>query len=308
MSYSAPPSSNPELEKDVQKLLTALQLGRVNIQNKLWKLGMDNSGVTPRLSQLTHLDFIIKVVRPLIFHWDSGWADHPKDKNGVTMRGVTLPTFIDSFDFLYIAQGTSGTQEAAQQINTKYPNWKKDVELSKQLMYKICGSSNADILYIFYYLITSESRWPIAVMSEDPYLGYLLAESVWTVGTDVYSANKANLDEILVKLGWNGEPKTWALYLAGLGDKTPQVATQILLYRYNHITRMTQPGSEMASYKDGWLNRLLNDPKSDLLSLIQINEDFNLNVNNKFIFSEAEKSHLKRKAEIYKKISIQLPD
>jgi len=305
--YTTPPSVSPSLKSDLDSFVNVVNANAPAIQEKLLFKGIQNSGVTPKVSLPPLIQLVNKLLIPTVLRWEGTWADHPKDSGGATMRGVTLNTFKNSFDYLFINTEVPQVKTAAQALNKKHTNWKNDNAKAKQFLYTICSSELVMAIFFSGYLSNENLRYPIAVMAEDPFLGYFLANACWWTGGSVYDTS--HFDDTAKKMGWSGNESKWASWIQSLGNKTPELTTKFLVSRCNRLLAITSDkGSPGPDFRKGFMNRMLNDEKdSDLMVLVKVNELFNLNAGNTFQLTPAELEHLKIKAEIYKTLSIEFP-
>lgn len=307
-SYKTPPTVEPALDQEIKAMVATFSNNAPLIAEKLLSKGLKNAGVTtPKISLKAIIQMIEQLLVPVVHKFEGGWSDHPNDKGGATMRGVILTTLVDSFDKIFIDTGIPQVSSAAKAWNSKHGGWKKDAELGKKLLYILAGDTKVGGLFIYQFLASKSNRYPIAIMTEDPFLGYFLVECCWGTGAGVYRPKYADFDGLGKKFGWNGQDDSWPSFIAGLGDRTPEVATQAVVYRFNHIMRISKPESTNGIFRKGWLNRLLNDEDSHIMMMVKINEVFNQNSNGLFKLTADETAHLQRKAAIYKTIEIDLP-
>ena len=307
-SYKTPPTLNPTLQQEINSMVTVFAANSTAIAEKITFKGLEASGVkATKVSLPPLIQLIDTVIVPTVHFWEGGWGDHPNDSGGATMRGVILATLNSLFNSIFIDTNIPQVKTAAEAWNRNHPNWRNDPQLGKQLLYLLAGDEKVGSLFIYKFLASGSNRYPIAIMTEDPFLGFFFAECCWGTGAGVYGSSYADFDGLLKKFGWDGESSSWASFINSLGDKTPEIAMQAILYRYKHIMRISREGTKNNVFQTGWLRRLLNDNKSDLMMLVVINEKFNLNSGGAFQLSQAELQHLNRKAEIYKKLSLELP-
>lgn len=308
MSYTTPPTLDPTLQQELNSMVAVFAANHKAIAESILYKGTSSAGLaTAKISLPPLIQLIDTIIIPTTHKWEGGWSDHPSDSGGATMRGVILTTLVQLFDSIFIDTAIPAVATAAKSWNARHPNWKKDPELGKKVLYVLAGNANVGGLFIYKFLASGSNRYPIAIMSEDPFLGFFLSECCWGSGAGVYSSDRADFDGLAKKYGWDGSQAKWASFINGLGDKTVEFATQAILYRYNHIMRISKPESKNNVFRKGWLNRLLNSVDSNIMMLVKINENFNLNLNNQYKLSPSELAHLKRKAEGYKQLNIELP-
>ena len=304
-SWETPPTLDPGLAADA-KAMAAVFSANVNaIPLAMHERAIKAAGVTPKVSLPALIDMINKLLIPTVQEHEGGWGDHPNDSGGPTMRGVILTTFVSSFDEIFTGTSVQAVNTAANNFNRKYPTWKTDKNLGKQVLYLV--NEDKRVAGLFYHLFCASrvNRYPIAVMVEDPYLGFLFAEGVWGSGGGVFE--NARLNQMAQKFGWNGNASTWASHIHSLGDRTAEMAMEVIRYRYDHLIRISRPGNKNSVFRKGWLNRLVNFPNSNLMHVVILTENFLLNKRNLFKFSPQEMAHMKRKADIYMTTKIELP-
>lgn len=307
-NFKTPPTLDPTLQKDLNSLVAVFAANHKVIAKTILQAGIASAGLkSPKISLENLIQLIDSVIIPTTHKWEGGWSDHPSDSGGATMRGVILTTFRGLFDSMFIDTAIPAVVAAAKNWNKKYPNWKTDNELGKKMLFVVAGNESVGGLFIYKFLASGSNRYPIAIMSEDPFLGFFLSECCWGSGAGVYSSSRADFDGLAKKYGWNGDRAKWASFINGLGDKTVEFATQAILYRYNHLMRISKEGTKNNVFRKGWLNRLLNAGDSNIMMLIKINENFNTNSSNQYKLSPSELAHLKRKADGYRQLNIELP-
>lgn len=305
MSYTTPPSVDPGIKAAAESLRSVIVANYKSIAETMINGAFKRAGITPKLSAAALMQLTEKLIIPQIHGAEGGWSENPNDSGGPTMRGVILSTLKGGFNDVFINTGIPQVATAAKAFNAKYGSWKTDLSVGKQFLYILCSDGKVGALFIYYFMSNDSGRSPVAVMSEDPWLGYIFLEGVWGSGGGIYGAKRANLDAVAKEYGWKGSG--FVKFICGLGDKTPEIANKMFLARLNFILRISRPGLKNAVFRKGWLNRLINNKDSNLMMLVKINELFNLNAKGHFQFTPQEKEHLKRKGEIYKTLSINIP-
>lgn len=305
-SWETPPALDPGLAADAKAMAAIFSANVNSIPLAMHQKALTAVGVkTPKISIPTLIDMINKILVPTVQEHEGGWGDHPNDSGGPTMRGVILTTFVSNFDTIFTNTSVQAVNTAANNFNRKYPNWKTDKAQGKQVLYLV--NTDHKVAGLFYHLFCASaySRYPIAVMTEDPYLGFLLAEGVWGSGGGLFE--NARLNQMAKKFGWNGNVSSWASTIQALGDRTAEMAMEVIRYRYDHLIRISRPGNKNHVFRKGWLNRLVNFPNSNLMHVVILTENFLLNKKNLFKFNQQELAHMKRKADIYMTTKIELP-
>ncbi len=304
MSYTIPPSVDPGIKAATESLRSVIVANYNNLAQAMISRAISGAGVTPKVGTGPLVQLTEKLIIPTTQKSEGGWVDDPKDRGGPTMRGVILSTLRGGFDDVFINTGVSQVATAARAFNAKYGRWKTDLSTGKQFLYTLCSEHKVGALFIFQFMCNKGARYPIAIMSEDPWLGYFFLECVWGTGPGVYGSKYANFDGVLRQYGWNGNGFT--KHICSLGDKTPEVAVKMFQARLQHILRISSSGDNK-KFRNGWLNRLIRNKDSNLMMLVKFNELFNLNSKGHFKFTAQELEHLKRKGEIYKSLSIDIP-
>ena len=309
MAIETPPTLSPGLQKELDDMISVFNANSSAIIQQITTRGLEAAGLSDKKVSLTPIvNLIDRYIVPTVHYWETGWAEHPTDKDGAVMRGVMIPTLTSLYNTIFIDTNVGQVQAAANLWNRNHPKWRDDKQLRKQLLYTLCSDPGIAKLFIYQFICSDNARFPIGIMTEDPFLGFLQFECVWGSGNNVFSSNEANFDGLLKEYGWNGDQSTWATTIQKAGDKTPEIASRMLLYRFNHIKKLSKDGTTNNAFQESWLKRLLTDNKSDLMMMVVINELFNQNIGGNFTLTQQELDHLKRKAEIYKTLSINIPD
>lgn len=307
-AYLTPPSVNPQLKAIVESLKATIVANYSNLVTNAVSKAFKRTSITPKISEASLIQLIEKLIIPTTHGHEGGWTDNPKDSGGATMRGVILSTFRGAFSEMFIESGIPAVVTAAKAFNTTYGAWKTDNSIGKQVLYTLCGDKKVAALWIYYFLCNGTSnsgnRTPIVVMSEDPWLGFILLEGLWASGPAFYDTDHAKIDDLAQQNGWNGN--NFTKYLCSLGDKSCEFATKVFKARVTYQWNNSKPGRPNSWAREGWMNRLIRDKDSNLMMLVIINELFNLNTKGYFQFTQQEQEHLLRKSEIYKTFSIEL--
>ena len=316
MAYDTPPTADPKITERLNYLARFAAEESADIIQRMLSKALTNAQVT---SPKIHLEALTQMIElyiiPTIQKLEGGWFDAPNDDKEPAMKGVFLSTLVAAFDTIFIEStskvagngpGASKTYTIATAWNSQYKDWKTNPALSKVVLYTLLSNPKVAGLFFYYFLASESSRYPIAIMTEDPFLGYFLADAVWSSGASVFDFTAADFDSLAISKGWNGNISTWASFMIGLGENTPTIATEAIVYRYKHIIRLTT-AEDQKKYREPWLNRLMSSDDSNLIMLVRINELFNSGVNEMFIFSDDEKKHLEKKALTYKKLIIEIP-
>ena len=309
MAYTTPPTLNPTLKQDIDAMNSVFAKNVNLIARSLANGALKSSGIqTPKVSVPKLIQLLDNTIIPTIQYWEGAWSDHPSDSGGPTMRGVILQTFKQTFNQIFVNTGIPDVKAAAERFNAKYPSWRNDDTVGKQILYEVNLNAKVAGLWIVLFFCSKSCRYPLAIMTEDPFLGYFLAECCWATGPGVYGPSRCNFDQVARQYGWNGNTSQFALFCANLGPKTGEFASKLVEKRVQWIMKISAPGSRNAVFRKGWLNRLVNDPtRSNIATLIKINETFNLNNSKTYAFNSNEAQHLVTKGETYKTFSLSIP-
>lgn len=308
MSYTTPPSYNPSLKQDIDTLVSIVKNNVGGISQNIINRAVSSSGIisVPKVNIQSLTRLIDNIIVPVTYYWEGTWNDHPSDSNGASMRGVLLTTLWSTFDDVLINTGITDVANAAVNFNSRQPNWKRDKQIGKQVLYSLLSDEKIASLWIYKFLSDKYCRFPITIMTEDPFLGWFISEGFWSSGAGLFT--DGGFDEVARSFGWNGNIGQFPNWCISLGDRTPEFAIKLLSKRIQYILDISKPESKNAAFRAGWLKRVVNDQKySNVATLIKINETFCLNSKGEYQLSQAELQHLKVKAEIYKTLSIQIP-
>jgi len=305
MGYRTPPTLSSNVIQTVNSFKAVVLANYDNLTTRMITGALSAAGITtPKIpaNQLTKL--ITGTIVPITHHWEGGWSDHPNDSGGATMRGVILTTFRETFNKIFKNRGIQQLDNAVASIDQNLAGWRSNNQIGKQFLYQLLSDQKIATLWVLYFFCSSSNRYPIAIASEDPYLGFLLYDLCWGSGPGMYKSN--GIDRLATEYGWTGN--NFAQFITSLGDKTPEFATKVLQKRMSFILKISEPGSKNSVFRKGWLNRLINAPNSQLDSLVIINENFNQNAKGLYTFNQQEKNHLTRKSAIYKTIKLDFPN
>jgi len=306
MSYTTPPTLSYGLQQELDSLAKLIARDYSTIAQNMFAAALQGAGTAPKVSLPPLVQLVDRIITPTIHQWEGLYVDHPNDSGGATCRGVIVTTFTQTFDKIFISYGTQDVKNAVRSFNQRRPTWKSDLVLAKQVLYGLAKNEKVAGLWIVKFLCDPSCRYPIAVMAEDPFLGFFLAECCWGSGAGCYTTN--GFDTVARQYGWNGSTSQWVSFIAGLGKRTPEFASKLVEKRLQFILNISKPESKNSVFRKGWLRRLVNDSKnSDISMMVKINELFNLNTEGAFNLSQAELAHLKVKAESYKSFSINVP-
>lgn len=308
MSYTTPPTLNPNLKQDIDALASVVKANVTAISQRMVSRAISSAGIisVPKINIPALVRLIENIIIPTTHHWEGTWGDHPNDSGGATMRGVILITLWSTFDDILINTGVPAVANAAINFNNRQPTWKTDKQIGKQVLYVLLSDKEIAGLWVYKFLSDRYCRFPLAIMTEDPFLGWFIAEGVWGSGAGLFS--NGGFDQVARSFGWNGNIGQFPNWCISLGDRTPEFATKLITRRVQYILDISRPESKNSVFRKGWLNRLVNDQKySNIATLVKINELFNLNSRGEYQLSQEELQHLKVKAEIYKTLSIQIP-
>jgi hypothetical protein len=305
MSYKAAPTLAPSTQTATESFKGTVLLNFNKIANSMISSAVSSAGVTPKVNIGAITKLITETVRPITSTWEGGWSNHPNDSGGATMRGVILSTFRATFNNIFKSTDIQPVEAAANKLETSLMGWRSNDQLGQQLLYSLLKDEKIASLWTIYFFCSQTNRYPIAIATEDAYLGFLLYDFCWGSGPGMYKSN--GVDDLAREYGWKANTG-FAKFIVGLGDKTPEFATKLLQKRLNFLLTISKPGTKNAVFRKGWLNRFINGRNSNIDALALINEDFNLNAKGQYNFTQAEKEHLQKKAAIYKTVSLNFPN
>jgi hypothetical protein len=281
---------------------------------------LQNAQIEPKIRTSTLMSLAQKFLIPQVQKFEGGWADHPSDSGGPTMRGVISSTFQGNFVKLFInATKDAGLDEIslkAAALKREYPNvagGDRRGEYVKGALYTMLSSEKVASLFIWSFLCSSTSGYPIAVMAEDAWLGYIQFEMCWGGGPNAVfgDSGKAYYDGVAKQKYGRTEMGTtgWVKWIANdLGpSKAPEFAVACFSSQIGFFDRISRPGNKNNAFRKGWFNRLINWPTSLLKMCIIVNEVFNKNSTGMFEFDEKEIEFLTQKAKIYESLIIKYP-
>jgi len=320
MSYTTPPSIESGFAAKCKEIADAVDKNYEKIVKSFVENAVKGAGVEPKVRVSTLMKLAEGFLIPQVQKFEGGWGDHPNDSGGPTMRGVISSTFQGNYDKLFIeATARAGLNEIsikAKALKAAYPNvagGDARGEHVKGALYTFNSSHKVASLFIWSGLCSSYNGYPIVVMGEDAWLGYIQFEMTWGGGPgSVFgSSNKASFDGVAVKqygkkgMGTNG----WCKWLSeDLGaSKIPEFTVSCFASQVNFYDRISKPGNKNNVFRKGWFNRLINWPTSDLKMCIIINEIYNKNTTGMFEFNDKEKEFLTQKAKIYESLTINYP-
>lgn len=308
-TYLIPPTRTRDIQDRINRMADIFEIYSDQNASRMVTNALTNAGLpTLKVSQANIIKLMDYIVIPQMHSWEVGWSDNPSDINNPSMKGISLRTFVENFYAVFTSCGIPQVEQAARDWDQIYPAWTLEPEFAKVVLTLVCGRPKIGALYIYHTFCSSLARYPIAVMTEDPWLGFLLGQSVWSSGFNVYDSYMCDYDGVAASYGWNGLPNSWASFISSLGNQTIPFATQCFLKRYNYTMKASKLEGPNGIFRTAWLDRLLNDNNSDLLTLIPITENFCSNSKNIYNFSDFEKAHLLQKAANYRQISIVIPD
>lgn len=315
-----PPLVEAGFQKQLKDLANAIDSNYEKIVNMYVTNALKGAGVTPKIRINTLKALAQNFLVPQVQKFEGGWGEHPNDSGGPTMRGVISSTFQGGYKSLFIdapkAAGLPTISAMAEKIMDKYPGVAKGDRKSAEVkgaLYTLLTSEKVASLFIWKFLCQESTGYPIVVMGEDAWLGYIQFEMAWGGGPgSVFGdSGKAYYDGVAKKsFGRKGMGTPgWTKWLSQtLGeDKIPEFAIACFSSQIGFFDRISRPGNKNNVFRKGWFNRLLNNPTSALKMCIIINEVFNKNSTGMFQFDENEKKFLLKKAKIYESLQISYP-
>ena len=320
MAYTTPPSIDPGFAAKCKAIADEIDKNYEKIVKSFVEGALKGAGITPKIRVSTLMQLAQGFLIPQVQKFEGGWGDHPSDSGGPTMRGVISSTFQGNFDLLFIKAtanaGLGHISDLAKALKAAYPNVAGgDVRGAhvKGALYTFNTSHKVASLFIWSGLCNKGSGYPIAVMAEDAWLGYIQFEMCWGGGPgSVFGdSSKAYYDGVAHKsFGRTKAEGTdgWVSWIASLGPgKVEQFAVACFAAEIGFYDRISRPGNKNNVFRKGWFNRLINYPTSDLKMCVIINEVFNKNVTSMFQFDEKEIAFLGAKAKVYESMTINYP-
>ncbi len=308
-TYTIPSTRSKSIQDRINQMADVFERNVDLLVDLIVTKGLANSGlISTKVSKQNIIQLMDSTIIPQMHSWESSWIDNPTQPDKPSMKGVSLDLFTTSFNSIFIDTDITEVADVARSWNTDYPFWRSQPEFSKVLLSLVCGRPKLAALYVYYVFSSQDARYPIAVMTEDPWLGFLLGQSVWSSNYYVYDPFYMDFSGVATRYGWNGLVGSWVVFIQNLNTLTPQFALDCFLNKYNYIRKMSKPEGPNAIYRNAWLERLVNSDRSDLMLLIKITETFCLNVKRNYDLSENESQHLMQKASSYKQMELKLPD
>jgi len=318
VTWKTPPAVNQSLNAATTTFMSVVKKNINGLKIALIENSFP-SGLNPYLSPATVVNVIEQIVVGPTHAAEGGWSDHPNDSGGPTMRGVILTTFRGTFDKIFITTGIPEVVSEARRFKNSSnwftgekgsPGW----EAGKQVLYKVCSDADIASLFVYQFAASSANRSPSAVMSTDPWLGFLMHQAAWASGAGYWKQYKYS--DSFKKYGWNGTANVATFiktnlvdYRSGVlvKDNTPNLVGDLLGQHANWITAVTKPGMRLAPFGKGWLNRLVYNPEiswtHSIVSIVSAIDSGTLTS----IPAEAE--YLKQKSLMYKtKLNLVFPN
>ena len=304
------------LELDVAKLVDLIDSDDL-VYDQLFSRVVDQGlqdGIGYVSRQSLH-DLLKTIILPANSKRDRGWQDYaqasPGEQPGVeTMNKVSIDTMRTYFDSLFITTQVDQVSSIAQQIN-QY-SWHNSDEDSSLMLFTLCGSDRISNLYYLAVAAAPVSQYALRVMTVDPCAGYLLAQ--WTFesspqdGSYFGNSGLANLQTP------TGAPNPFPSSYATSWTANPQVVVEgggaqfskkAIELRTSWIENLTNPvdTNPIGFLQQEWKQRLNQSSDSQVATLIKINQQFNLNVNQLYQRSIQEDQQLKQLGLTYQSIA-----
>lgn len=319
MAYTTPPIIQSGFQQKCKEIANLIDQNYEKIIKSFVEGAIRDAGIEPRIRISTLMQLAQNFLIPQVQKFEGGWVDHPSDSGGPTMRGVISSTFQGNYDKIFInatkRAGLDNISIKAQALAKEFPNVRggdRRGEHVKGALYTLNSSHKVSSLFIWSFLCSSSNGYPIAVMAEDAWLGYIQFETCWGGGSGAaFGPGKASYDGVAKKGYGRNRMGTagWVKWLSeDLGpSKLPQFAVECFGSKIGFYDRISRPGSKNNVFRKGWFNRLINNPTSDLKMCIIINEVFNKNATGMFKFDDKEVEFLTQKAKIYESLQINYP-
>lgn len=316
-TWFAPPTANSSISSGVNNFLPIVNKNLKAIKDNLILKAIANASVqSPYLGPAAIGNIISKLIIGPTHTAEGGWAEVPNDSGGPTMRGVILTAFRGSFDDIFINTGIPEVATAARNFKSLgwmngeigSPGW----ELGRQVLYKVCSDASVASLWIYYFAAAKSNRYPAAIMSSEPYLGYLMHQGAWASGGGYFTMY--NYDKEFKTIGYNASVSPAAATRLAVNfdgkdltaDNAFPVALKALAAHSSWIIADTQPSRKDSIFRTGWLNRLVFDPSMSWThNLVGFVEAFE---NHQIATTEAEQKFLLAKAKYYKQAVINFPN
>jgi len=309
VAWKTPPTVNPAISAATNSFIAVVKKNINGLKVALIENSFP-SNLNPYLSPATVVNVIEQIVVGPTHAAEGGWSDHPNDSGGPTMRGVILSTFRGTFDKIFISTGITEVVNEARRFKAQGGWFTGDVgsagwEAAKQVLFKVCSDADIASLFVYQFAASSANKYPAAIMSTDPWLGFLMHQAAWASGAGYWKQYKYS--ESFRKFGWNGTTNAATFvrnnlvdYRTGvlIKDETPNLVGELLGQHANWITAVTKPGMRLAPFGKGWLNRLIYNPgiswTHSIIAIVSAIDSDTLTT------IPAEKKYLQQKSAMYK--------
>jgi hypothetical protein len=310
--WKTPPSVSPAVLTASKNFVSVVKSNLQAIKKAII-LNSFPRGLNPYLSAETVVNIVEKIVVGPTHAAEGGWGDHPNDNGGPTMRGVILITFRGLFDNIFIDTGIVA-KEAREFKKLGWftgvkgsPGW----EMAKQVLYQVCGDAEVASLFVYQFAASTSNRSPAAVMSTDPWLGFLMHQAAWASGAGYWK--QYNYGSIFTKYGWTGGSiATFVKGRVSYNNNNLQInppgnlVGELLGQHANWITANTKPGMRLEPFRKGWLNRLVYTPSiSWTHAIVSVNSEI---AKNSLTTNPTEQGYLKALAAYYNQLVIDFPN
>ena len=316
--WKTPPAINASINSGATNFISVVKRNIKNLKTAMVNKSIAATKVkSPYLGGTAVSNIIDKLIVGPTHGAEGGWSDHPNDSGGPTMRGVILITFRDSFDQIFINTGVPEVVSAARSFkNLGWMTGKKGSpgwELGKQVLFRVCGDADIASLFVFAFAVSGVNKYPSAVMSSEPYLGYLMHQGAWASGGGYFSMYKYN--KAFATVGYTGNKGASevavvtkaAVSFDGRNLTVDRAFPVALAALGRHATWILgQQGTKNGVFVKGWLNRLVFNPSiswtHNLAGFVQAFESGQIATN------ATEQAFLTAKAKLYRQTILNFPN
>lgn len=315
--WRTPPAVNANINSGATAFMTVVKRNLKNLKAAMVNQSIGATKIdSPYLGGVAVSNIIDKLIVGPTHGAEGGWGDHPNDSGGPTMRGVILITFRGSFDNIFINTNVPEVVAAARTFKslgwTTGGKGSSGWELGKQVLFKVCGDADIASLFVFVFAVVGMNKYPAAIMSSEPFLGYLMHQGAWASGGGYFNMYKYN--KAFSTIGYKGSSNAEVAAVTKqsvvfdgkdlITDKAFPVALAALGSHASWI--LGQQGTKNGVFVKGWLNRLVFNPSiswtHNLASFVQAFESGQIATN------ATEQAFLTAKAKLYRQTIINFPN
>ena len=315
--WKTPPALNANINNGANTFMAVVKRNLKNLKAAMVNQSIGATKIdSPYLGGAAVSNVIDKLIVGPTHGAEGGWSDHPNDSGGPTMRGVILITFRGSFDQIFINTNVSEVANAARTF--KSLGWmtggkgSAGWELGKQVLFRVCGDADIASLFVFAFAVSGTNKYPAAIMSSEPFLGYLMHQGAWASGGGYFTMYKYN--KAFSTIGYKGSSTA----------EVPTVTKRSVIFDGTNLTQdrafpvalaalgshatwiLGQQGTKNGVFVKGWLNRLVFNPSiswtHNLAGFVQAFESGQIATN------KTEQAFLTAKAKLYKQTILNFPN